>query len=81
MPAISYTRLKNPKFIGQKVKIQEIYETVLTPDNKLTIVMGAQRVGKTETVSQMIHYASDRGSFAGGILWIKMEQAKEPNLI
>ena len=29
----------------------------------------------------MIHYASDRGSFAGGILWIEMEQAKEPNLI
>ena len=51
MPAISNTRRKNPEFIGQKVKIQEIYETVLTPDNKLTIVMGAQRVGKTETVN------------------------------
>ena len=41
MPSISYTRLKNSKFIGQKVKIQEIYETVLTPDPKLTIVIGA----------------------------------------
>ena len=29
----------------------------------------------------MIHYASDRGHFAGGILLIEMEQAKEPNLI
>ena len=41
MPPISNIRLKNPKFIGQKVKIQEIYETVLTPGNELTIVMGA----------------------------------------
>ncbi len=81
MPSISYTRLKNSKFIGRKVEIQKIYETVLTPDNKLTIVMGAQRVGKTETVNQMVHYASERGHFAGGILWIEIEQAKEPNLI
>ena len=29
----------------------------------------------------MIHYASDRGHFAGGILLIEMEQANEPNLI
>ena len=29
----------------------------------------------------MVHYASERGHFAGGILWIEMEQAKEPNLI
>lgn len=29
----------------------------------------------------MIHYASDRGHFAGGILLIEMEQAKEPNII
>ncbi len=29
----------------------------------------------------MIHYASDRGHFAGGILFIEMKQAKEPNII
>ena len=29
----------------------------------------------------MVHYASERGHFAGGILWIEMEQANEPNLI
>ena len=29
----------------------------------------------------MIHYASDREHFAGGILLIEMKQAKEPNII
>jgi hypothetical protein len=29
----------------------------------------------------MVHYTSERGNFAGGILWIEMEQAKEPNLV
>lgn len=29
----------------------------------------------------MVHYASERGYFESGILWIEMEQAKEPNLI
>ena len=51
------------------------------PDNKLTIVRGAQRVGKTEAVHQMIHYAFDRGHFVGGIFLMEMEQAKEPNFI